>query len=441
MLHPLKIKAIRAIVSKYFKNAKGEPYILSDGQCEIFYNVLNPDEKWVWVSAPTRYGKTDIIAMALIYLAVFYHLKIPVVAGSMEKANKIMEYVVQHLADHPDFYDGLINLDLSDVESLKVKMTKEVIRWVDGGWIYVTSIDARNTVAEGEGVVGEGGDVILLEEAGLIKRDEQFSKVVRMAEEDKGWGKMIMSGNCVEGSVFEKAFNNPLYKKVRITLEQSVNEGRYTWKALEEKKTQTTTKDWKRYYLVEFPLKGEFAYFKRKLYEVLPNDLKYYGAFDPALGDIGKNNKDESKKKSLLAVVVLGVDSKGQVYECYNYGSDDVGPDDVVTRIFNLPFKFERFAIEAIQFQKYFLKTIDERSKALGKYIPFEALEQKENKNLRIESLEPHINTGHILFSGEGLLEEHLSEYPKLEQLDVLDTLEMAWRLIYGSNFSFFIAD
>jgi len=80
-----KRKAIKLIVRSYFKNSKGEPYELTDGECEIFEAVVNPKYKWVWASAQTRYGKTETIALAIIYLAVFHNLKIPVVAGSEEK--------------------------------------------------------------------------------------------------------------------------------------------------------------------------------------------------------------------------------------------------------------------------------------------------------------------------------------------------------------------
>src|SRR3990167_6448873 len=162
--------------------------------------------------------KGDIHAMALLYLAAVKKLKIPIVGGSEEKARKIMDYVVAHIADHPLFYQGLINADISKIEQLKVSVSKNGLRWYDGGWIYITSIDARQISKEGESVVGEGGDVVVLEEAGLIKQKDQFSKVVRMPEEDKGWGKLIMSGNCIENSVFETAFNDPLYYKVRIPL-------------------------------------------------------------------------------------------------------------------------------------------------------------------------------------------------------------------------------
>ncbi|MCH8090436.1 MAG: hypothetical protein IH955_10545, partial [Chloroflexi bacterium] len=45
-----------------------------------------------------------------------------------------------------------------------------------------------------------------LEEAGLIKKKEQYSKVVRMMEGTE-WGKIVQSGNCIESSIFEDAFN------------------------------------------------------------------------------------------------------------------------------------------------------------------------------------------------------------------------------------------
>lgn len=397
---------------------------MTPGQCDIFESIVNPYYRWVWDSAPTRYGKSDVIAMAIIYLAVFHQLKIPIVAGSEDKAKKIMEYVVGHLGDHPDLYKGLINLDVSDVEKLKVTVSKEALRWSSGAWIYITSVDSRNIIKEGEGVVGEGGDVIILEEAGLIKRKEQFSKIVRMAEEDRGWGKLVMSGNCVEGSVFETAFKDPMYHKVRITLEQAIAEGRFTRDFLEEKKQQTTSKDWKRYYLVEFPAANEFTYFKPKVYEILPGDLEYYGALDPALG--------ESKKGSLVGIVVGGVSKKtGQKYEVESMGLQ-LKPEEAMRVVFNLPYKFVRFGVEAIQFQKYFLNMMEEKSKQEKKYIPFEPIQQQRKKEERIESLEPGINTGQWLFKGEGELWDEMQDYPESENLDVLDTLEMVDRLMGG---------
>jgi predicted phage terminase large subunit-like protein len=425
-----KNKAIKYLVATYFKNSKGEPYQLTDGECEIFKSVIDRRIEWLWISAPTRYGKTETLALAVIYLAVFENIKIPIVAGSTEKARKIMEYVVEHISDHPELYNGLINVKgLREVEKLKISISKDTLRWSDGGWIFVTSVDSRNISKEGEGVVGEGGDVVILEEAGLIKREEQFSKIVRMPEHGGGWGKLIMSGNCIEKSVFEKAYNDDLYKKVRIDLDQALREGRYTQEELDNKKTQTTGKDWKRYYLVKFPKANEFTYFKPIKYEIIPKEIEYYGAIDPSLG--------EQKKSSKIGIVVLARDTKGQVYEVESI-VDHLSPDEAIRKIFNMPYKFKRFVFESVQFQKYFLDVTDEKSKAQGLYIPFEGIIQARNKTVRIESLEPHINNKHILFKGDNQLWLDMQDYPETEFLDGLDALEMAWRAINEGDTDYF---
>ena len=43
--------------------------------------------------------------------------------------------------------------------------------------------------------------------------------------------------------------------------------------------------------------------------------------------------------------------------------------------------------------------------------------------------MEPLINTGQILFKGGNELWNEMQEYPDVEYLDILDALEMAWRL------------
>lgn len=422
-LKPKTIQAIQATVSNYFLNVQGKPYHITEGQCEIWYAVTNQNWSWVWASAPTRYGKTEIVAMAILYLASFYHLKIPIVAGSEDKANKIMEYIVQHISDHEILYEGLIIESLKNVEKLKVTMSKSALRWSTGGWIFVTSIDSRSIKREGEGVVGEGGDIIVLEEAGLITRKDQFSKVVRMPEKNKGWGKLIMIGNCIEGSVFQSAYTDSLYHKVKITLDQAINEGRYTQQELDEKKLQTTLKDWKRYYLVEFPQAGEFTYFKPKKYDKLPpmEQLDIYGTLDPALGKPGGS----------LNAIVIGAKHRetGQGYEIDSFGLEK-SPEDTMQFIFRLPYTFKRFGIEAVQFQRYFLSELKKKSMQEGRYINFVGIEQKRKKEERIESIEPVVATSQVLFRGDNILWDHMQNYPDIDKLDMLDACEMVLRLM-----------
>lgn len=427
---PETTQRIKNLVSGLFLNTKGDPYQLTDSQAEIFFEIIDPSVKWLWLSGPTRFGKSETLSLAILYLASCVNLKIPIVAGSEEKARKIMDYVLEHVDDNKIVYQGLLGLGVKDIERLKIQRSKQALRWADGGWIYITSVDARTLSREGERVVGEGGDIVILEEAGLIRQKEQYSKIVRMIEGD--WGKLIMSGNCIEKSVFEDAYNDPLYKKVKVSLDQAIAEGRINPERLEQQKTQTTSKDWKRYYLVEFPKHDEYAYFKPKSYDYVKEKIiKTVGAVDPALG--------EAQTGSLVGITILGKGESGQIYELESIGKQ-LKPNDAIDAILNLPYEFERFGIEDVQFQKYFKQVIDDKSKSLGKYIPFVGIKQSKKKQERIESMEPFVNTGQILFKGNNELWEEMQNYPESEYLDVMDSMEMAWRLMAESDVDFFFA-
>lgn len=417
--------AIRELVTDYFTDKDGQPYKMNDGQCDLFYAITNKNINYVWLSAPTRYGKSETAAIALIYLARFYNIKIVIVGATDDKANKIMEYVVEHIADHPDLGIGLLNTDVDKLEKLKVQSSKKALRWSSGGWIFITSIDAKSKSAGGEKAIGDGADLVYIEESPLIKTKEQLSKIIRMTEVDRGWGKLVQTGNMIEGNHFEEAFYDPRYYKVYIPLDQAMHEKGWTYDFIKDKVEQSTTKDKKRMYFMFFPKKGEKAFFQPKRYGLLPELEAYYGAMDPALG--------KKTSKSMTAIVVVGVDKNGYIYEVESY-IDKIKPDDAMDIILNLPYTFTRFGIESIQFQDFLRDQLIAKANKSKKYIPFEAIQQRRAKEQRIESLEPQLKTGIIKLRGNNTLWDEAVDYPDSESLDGLDTLEMCYRLVKESD-------
>lgn len=417
--------AIRAHIEDYYKNKDGKPYKFGDGQCEIYYSITDPRLKYVTITAPTRYGKSETAAIALIDLARFHNLKIAIVGATDDKANKIMEYVVEHIADDPYLGVGLINTDADKLEKLKVTTSKKMLRWSTGGWIYITSIDARRKGGGGEKAIGDGADIVYIEESPLVKTPEQMSMIVRMIESDRGWGKLIQAGNMIEGNHFEESFADPFYYKVLIGLSQAMYEKRWTPEFIEGKMRQSTTRAKKTMYLMQFPKKGEFAYFKPKKYGILPEIVYVYGAIDPALG--------EQTSTSNVGIVVLGVDAQGYIYELESH-IGKFKPKAAMDIILNLPYTFTRFGVEQVQFQKYFQDELTAKANEYKKYIPFEGITQQHSKQQRIESLEPQINTGLIKFRGNNEMWNELVEYPEHEYMDGPDVLEMAFRLVKDGN-------
>lgn len=401
--------------------------MMSDGQCEIFYCITSKHIKYGWISAPSRYGKSETAAIALIYLARFFDLKIIIIGATDEKANKIMEYVVEHIGDHEDLSIGLLNTDIKQIDKLKIQTSKKALRWASGGWIYITSIDAKSVAAGGEKAVGEGADVVYIEESPLIKTKEQMSKIIRMPEIDRGWGKLLQAGNLFEGNHFEEAFNSNRYYKAFVPLDQAMYEKGWSEDFIKDKVDQMTTKDAKRMYYMVFPQRGEMTFFDPKTYGILPEITAYYGAMDPALGKV--------TSKSNTAIVVVGVDENGYIYEIESH-IGKIKPDDAMDIILNLPYTFTRFGIESIQFQDYFREQLIAKSNNAKKYIPFEAIQQQRAKEMRVESLEPQIKSGLIRFRGNNELYNEAVDYPDSSTIDGLDTLEMCFRLVSDNDWA-----
>ena len=401
----------------------------------MFDAVLDPRLKYVWISAPTRYGKSEIVAMAAIYLAAIEKLNIRIIGLTKNKAKKVMQYVLEHLADNVAFYEKLINKEIiKDIEKLRLKVTKQELVWADNGG----SIEILGTKSTGgdilAGLTGEGADVVIVEEAGLIRRDDTETQdmIVRMAEPYSRYGKLVLVGNLIEGSWFEKAYKDKDYYKVFITLAKAKQDiPEWTDEYLASKKRKMSLLMWKRMFEMEWVSSKEFEYFKPQTYKILPplKELELYGGLDPALG--------ENKKGSMTAIVVLGRHKETrQWYEVENV-VEKLTPGKTIDVVVGLArkYKFERFFVESVAFQSYFKDKLVEAVRKADAFLPVIGVKPKEAKQVRIESLEPVVRSGEILFSGMGGLWDELKFYPEVEHVDGLDAVAMVWNEVMGESF------
>lgn len=401
-----------------------EPFEIAKGQLDILRLILSRKKQRVYISTTTQYGKSLVVSIGAILLASVLKKKVLIIAPKRDQSRIIMRYVLEHVLDSELFYSGL--LDVDSIEKLKTERSKDRLAWSHGGEIMIASAESHRTSLAGMGLLGFGADVVILDESAGIT-DKAFEYVLRMLGRHADT-KLIEISNPHSRNHFYKAFCDPEYHKIEIDYKQAIAEGRLTQKFIDEMRSKMTSRMFKIMYEVKFPEENEFTYFKPIKYETVPeaNELKYFGACDPALGLSGKEG-------SLVGIVVIAKDTKGNIYEILNEG-ERYTPDQTMERIMQLPYRFDRFGVEAIQFQKYFLQEMQKRSISSGKYIPFVAIEQQRKKEERIESLEPFINTGQIKFSGKGELWDEMQNYPESDKLDVLDTLEMAWRLASGGG-------
>lgn len=389
--------------------------------------VLNPNITEICIITPTRYGKTFCFGIASEIAAAVQNLEVQIGGADKEKAKIAMKKITKLIP----MASSVITNTLAGgdkFQSVATALSQTRLQWYDGGSIDIFSLSDRvkNTDVAGQGGVGIGGDIILLDESALIA-DENYS-VARRILAEKPNTKLVEISNPHRANHFKRTMEDDKVFRIWINENTVLEEGRMNAEKLERAKQGMTTKEIKIFFRCEFPAENEFSYFKPQKFDKIPpyNELRFYGACDPALGRSGKQG-------SLVGIVVLAKDMQGKIYEIESIG-EVLTPEQTMNRIVSLPYRFERFGIEAIQFQRYFYNEIEKKSMAEKKYIPLVPLQQERKKEERIESLEPYINTGQILFTGRGELWDEMQNYPKSDKLDVLDTLEMAWRLARGGG-------
>jgi len=174
------------------------------------------------------------------------------------------------------------------------------------------------------------------------------------------------------------------------------------------------------------PLDEELAVFRHlQFYREAPRGLITYGAVDPALG---------KTRGDYTAIVVVGRDRRdGKIYVLHA----DIGrfpPMKTVEKIIELQRRFRcvRWAVEEVAFQEMFKQVLVAESLKAGVPVPAVGVRNRVAKEIRIESLGPHVENGVILFDPRHTtLIEQLQFYPLAEHDDGPDALEMAFRIAY----------
>ena len=91
---------------------------------------------------------------------------------------------------------------------------------------------------------------------------------------------------------------------------------------------------------------------------------------------------------------------------------------------------YYKFGVETVQFQAYFKDVMARKALECGEYIPIEEIQSRENKMLRIESLQPLIKNHYIKFNrNHKTLLQQLKEFPMGKNDDAPDGLHMAVKL------------
>lgn len=227
---------MKALCRSYFRDDQNKPFELSDGQADIFEAILTKRHRRVQIIAPTQYGKSNTVAMALILRTQTYNEEFAIVTGQEKKSQIIMEKVIGHVFDDPRLYTQL-ELDKNEpLERIKRERSKNRITWKGGGGVRTYTADARNRKRVIDSLTGLGSPNIIEDEASLIQDDLQ-AMILRMLGGYRG-GFLLKIGNPFTTGHFKKTWFEEKYHRVFIDYHQGLREGRYTEEFIEEMRTQ-----------------------------------------------------------------------------------------------------------------------------------------------------------------------------------------------------------
>lgn len=186
------------------------------------------------------------------------------------------------------------------------------------------------------------------------------------------------------------------------------------------------------------PIDPENCTFQEEWFDFWDDDGKQQPDFsDPRFLFIGANDPSlgKNKKSDTSSIIALAKDTiTGYIYVVIA----DVAkrkPDQIIedaleaSRRLKRDFKrpYYKFGVETVQFQYYFAEIMRQRAAEAGEYLPIEEINSTQNKDARIQSLQPFVKNGYIKFSKKHkTLLKQMTEYPMGKNDDAPDGLQMA---------------
>ena len=221
-------------------------YDLTCGQLRIVGSVLDPQVKRLIISCMTRYGKTRVVAIALLlYILENNNKRILIIAPTAKQTGIIRNYMAGMIADNQTLCNLVDHHAHSGPENLKSEMSRERITFKNGcELITLTGHGEENESDPAPNLMGFGGDIVVLDEADLILRKVYTQRISRMLG-DSPDSKLITIVNPwnITNFGFEQ-WQNPIFKKVHVDWQQALGEGRTTQSYLDEQKALLSDYEW-----------------------------------------------------------------------------------------------------------------------------------------------------------------------------------------------------
>jgi hypothetical protein len=231
---------IQQLVKSRYKNYNSEPFILTEGQSNIFECIAKRKYPRVHTLTYTQYGKSDTVSMAVLTRITTFPEKWAIVAPSNKKAHIIMSYIIGHIFDN-EYTKSMFEVGKGEsVDRIRRERSKErlTFRHPDGqiGEVFTISSEGKRTKDLLDALMGFGSPNVIIDESSLID-DIQYVGILRMLGGHKD-NFLFEIGNAMRRNHFFKSSLDVNYHHINVDCYQGIKEGRITQNFIDEMRSK-----------------------------------------------------------------------------------------------------------------------------------------------------------------------------------------------------------
>lgn len=243
---------LKKLVASRYKNYYGDPFIMTDGQTEIFEIIAKRKHPRTDCRTYTQYGKSDTVALATLTRVTTFPEKWAIVAPSNKKARIIMAYLIGHIFDN-EYCMAMFDIDKGEsIDRIRRERSKERITFKHPngaiGEVFTLSSEGKRTKDLLDALMGFGAPNVIIDESSLVD-DIQYVGILRMLGGHPD-NFLFEIGNAMRRNHFQKSSLDPKYHHINIDCYQGIKEGRITQTFIDEMKDKPMFKN---LYENEFP--------------------------------------------------------------------------------------------------------------------------------------------------------------------------------------------
>lgn len=241
------------IVKTICLNDDGGPLVLTSYQKQFLKDIIVKKYDKYFFCAATRSGKSEVIAVSALLLALIYpHEDIAVVSFTWAQSQIIFNKIRKHITSNPFLMKFIDKTN---------EFSRQEINFANGSKVKCLSVGGAN---KGESALGFGATILIIDESGSIDDETYYTKVLRMIAAGRTRRIVIESGTPHRKNHFYEAHNNPIYKKYKVTWREAVKEGQMSEKEVIEIKARISDIEFRMWYEAEFPEEAEDSLFNYK---------------------------------------------------------------------------------------------------------------------------------------------------------------------------------